>query len=133
VPAPADLTTAESPKGYGRYSRLERLDFEDHVVEWIEKCREAGGIPMFRTKYGDIAFLDEKGRPMLMGVCWLRSDEVPSVWFQNVPEKAYKKAANYLGEWRWFLWKYGGGEERGEPEPVLRPKGVGGFLFGGGK
>lgn len=123
----------EEKESNGRYSHLEKVDFETNVAPWIERCREAGGIPMFRTKYGGISFLDEKGRPMLMGVCWMRSDEVPSVWFQNVPKEAYDKAVNYLGEWRWFLWKYGGGEKRGEPEPALRPKGAGGFLFGGGR
>lgn len=116
---------------YGPSGRLPEADFREHVVEWIEKCRKARGIPMFRTKYGGVEFLDREGRPMMLGVCWMRSDEVPSTWFYNVPEKAYEIAENYLGEWRWFLWKYGGGEERGEPEPVLRPK-RGGFLFGGG-
>ncbi len=102
------------------------VDFTSHVAEWIRACRESGGYPIFKTHYGGYACRDEKGRPVLQGVC-LGGDPTrrpQSVWFVNVPEEDWRIAYFYTGEHRYFLWKYGGGREKGEPEPALARRGT---------
>jgi len=97
-----------------------RYPFKEHVVEWINECLRAGGKPTFQGIYAGKP-LKVDGSYALIAKCLGASKKVPYEGFTDVPEEDWKKSVLYRNEWKWYLWKYGGGKERGEPEPELRP------------
>lgn len=76
------------------------------VVEFIEACRSRGGVPLFKTAYGGTEFRDERGRPVVLAVCWGANGQVPSIKFTDVPEEDLSLIKETVGEWRLFLVKY---------------------------
>lgn len=86
------------------------IDFVENVGTWIKACREAGGIPVFRTKYaGERIYVD--GEPAVLAVCYGSEGRVPSVWFKNVPPSDYGLIEREIGEWRELAYKYAKGEK----------------------
>ena len=68
---------------------VEAVDWEENVADWIEACREAGGVVMFRTRYAGKRFEDPEhpGRYLVLGICYSPEKPCPSTWFKNVPEE----------------------------------------------
>ena len=124
----APLLSKEWRRKWAEYTRermirrmfWRKYPFKEHVVEWINECLEAGGTPTFQGIYA--------GKPLkvddeyaLIGKCVKPERYVHPGAFTDVPEEDWKVSVLYRNEWKWYLWKYGGGRERGEPEPELRP------------
>ncbi len=72
---------------------VEAVDWAENVADWIECCREAGGVPMFVTRYAGQRFKDPKhpGKYLVLGKCYAPEKPCPSMWFNNVPEEDVEK------------------------------------------
>jgi len=98
--------------------RVPKRDFEKHVAGWINRCRAEGGVPRFQAFYAGRP-LKYEDRPALLATCYGAAERVPRVLLTNVPEDDWSVAVLFVNDWEYFLWKYGGGKERGEPPPPL--------------
>ncbi|RLG58804.1 MAG: hypothetical protein DRN95_03630 [Candidatus Hydrothermarchaeota archaeon] len=83
------------------------LDFKNHVADMIEKCLVNEGVPTFKTRYAGERF----GKGVLF-VCYGKSDKIPHVWFNDVPEEDIEFMENNVGEWKYLLRKYGSEKQK---------------------
>ncbi|RLE55406.1 MAG: hypothetical protein DRJ40_08105 [Thermoprotei archaeon] len=85
------------------------------LVKFAKMCLAIGGLPMIRTKYGNISFtIEEKGRKYrgLMILCYGRAEYLPDEFiFAPVEDKEWMELASefekYVGDYRILLMKYG--------------------------
>jgi len=96
---------------------------KDSVLSFIEKCRKDKGIPMFKTKFGNLRFAIA-GKPAVMAVCWAGEDKVSSVIFSNVPYEDLRFLEEGVDDWRRLVKKYAP-----EKLPELEKYGI--FIKGG--
>ena len=76
-----------------RYSKL---------LEFVIRCRENRGIPLFRTRYASVPIYHKDKRAIYV-VCWGASDKVRSTAFYDVPEEVVSTMESMKGEWKWIL------------------------------
>jgi len=91
---------------------LERKWEPKSVVDFIIRCRDAKGIPQFRTHFVVPFRVDHK--PAVVAVCYGASREVPSTLFTNVPEHEYKALQDIEGDWKFILRAYGTEKQKRE-------------------
>jgi len=67
-----------------RTGTVEAIDWSANVSKLLEKCEDAGGVPMFRTKYLSERFKDPEypGKYLCLFICYARRW---SQWLNNVP------------------------------------------------
>ena len=73
--------------------------------EFIRKCVAAGGVPIFRTKYGG------KRLPgnAVIAACWGKGKEVPGGTITDVPPDIIAEMEKRTGDWKWLAERLGVG------------------------
>jgi len=73
------------------------------IREFIQKCLAAGGVPIFRTKYGG------KRLPgnAVIAACWGKGKEVPGGTITGVPEDIIAEMEKRAGDWKWLSERLG--------------------------
>jgi len=68
------------------------------IREFIRKCKAAGGVPIFRTKYGG------KRLPgnAVIAACWGKGKEVPGGTILDVPPELIEEMERRAGDWKWL-------------------------------
>ena len=67
------------------------------LVEFVKKCRAAGGTPMLRTGYGGVEFEDK-----LVVACWGEADKVPGGTITNIPKQLIDKCRETKGDYKYL-------------------------------
>jgi hypothetical protein len=66
-----------------RKGLIESIDWERNVSDYLGKCEEQGGIPMYRTRYlGRFEDREHPGKYLVLFICYGKKW---SVWFNAVP------------------------------------------------
>jgi len=68
------------------------------IKDFIRECVSAGGVPIFRTKYGG------KRLPgnAVIAACWGAGDKVKGGTITDVPLEIIEKMEKTTGDWRWL-------------------------------
>lgn len=68
------------------------------IRNFIEKCLAAGGVPIFRTKYGG------KRLPgnAVIAACWGAGEKVPGGTITDVPLEIIERMEKTRGDWKWL-------------------------------
>lgn len=70
---------------------------------FIARCTAAGGVPIFRTKYG--------GRRLpgnsVIAACWGKGKEVPGGTITDVPSDIIAEMEERTGDWKWLRERLG--------------------------
>ena len=65
-----------------RKGLIEAIDWGDNVKDFLERCEEQGGVPMFRTRYlGRFEDREHPGKYLVLFICY---NKKWSQWFNNV-------------------------------------------------
>jgi len=72
------------------------------VKEFARKCLDAGGIPVFRTRYGGRRLPDNA----VIAACLGKGDVVKGGTIENVPLDIIEKMEKTKGDYRWILSSY---------------------------
>jgi len=73
------------------------------LKKFIEKCRKAGGTPIFRTKYSGKRL---PGNAVIVA-CYGKGREVPGGTIVNVPEELIAEMEKRVGDWKWLAERLG--------------------------
>jgi len=74
------------------------------LVEWLEKCAECVGVPMFRTRFRKDEGVFYNGEPAAYAICWnSKKCDVPTVLFTDVPPELWLDMAGHTGDWERIL------------------------------
>jgi len=76
----------------------------DKVVEFIQGCREQGGIPFFYTGYSGDFIIDDK--PAVRTACWGGVGPEMSKMFTHVPEDIFETMKKRSGDWHFIVIRY---------------------------
>jgi len=70
---------------------------------FISRCISAGGVPIFRTKYGG------KRLPgnAVIAACWGKGKEVPGGTITDVPTDIIAEMEKRTGDWKWLAERLG--------------------------
>jgi len=73
------------------------------IRDFISKCLAAGGVPIFRTKYG--------GRRLpgnaVIAACWGAGDKVKGGTITDVPPDILAEMEKRVGDWKWLAERLG--------------------------
>jgi len=72
------------------------------IREFIRKCIEAGGTPIFRTKYGLRKFRDR-----VVAACWGAGEKVEGGTIVDVPPDIIAEMEEKVGDWKWLAERLG--------------------------
>jgi len=75
----------------------------DALREFIKKCLAAGGVPIFRTKYGGKRF---PGNAVVVA-CWGAGEKVKGGMITDVPTDIIEEMEKRTGDWKWLREKLG--------------------------
>jgi len=70
---------------------------------FLSKCLAAGGVPIFRTRYGDKRLPNNA----VIAACWGKGKEVPGGTILNVPEDIIVEMERRAGDWKWLRERLG--------------------------
>ena len=73
------------------------------IRKFIRECVAAGGVPIFRTKYGGRRI---KGNGVV-AACWGAGDRVPGGTIYNVPPDIIREMEEKVGDWKWLAERLG--------------------------
>jgi len=73
------------------------------IRRFISECLSAGGIPIFRTKYGGRRL---KGNSVV-AACWGAGDKVPGGTITDVPPDIIAEMERRVGDWKWLASRLG--------------------------
>ncbi|MHC1627549.1 MAG: hypothetical protein ACXQTI_01795 [Candidatus Nezhaarchaeales archaeon] len=73
------------------------------IREFIRRCLGAGGVPIFRTKYGG------KRLPgnTVIAACWGAGDKVKGGMITDVPPDIITEMEKRVGDWKWLAERLG--------------------------
>jgi len=71
--------------------------------EFISKCVAAGGVPIFRTRYGGKRLPNNS----VIAACWGKGKEVPGGTITDVPPDIIAEMERRTGDWKWLASKLG--------------------------
>lgn len=74
----------------------------DAVKEFIRKCLAAGGVPIFRTKYGGKRLPENS----VIAACWGKGNVVKGGTIKNVPSHIIDKMEKTTSDYKWLLETY---------------------------
>ncbi|MBA7696540.1 hypothetical protein ES703_105190 [subsurface metagenome] len=103
VPKPAEII-----KGVITVYGTSLGDYRENVADWITSCLEAGGLPMFRTRYAGLRWDGDR----VLVVCYAKADEVPGGFLEDVPRGDLELMERGVGDFRPLLEKYGTPSQR---------------------
>jgi len=83
----------------GQTGAKEAVLFKDGVAHFIEKCIDAGGKPVFISKFNNSRF---RGN-LLLGVCADGKERMKFKWFCDVPYDVLDKIENGQNDYTWLL------------------------------
>ena len=69
------------------------------LKEFARKCLDAGGVPIFRTKYGGKKLPDNS----VIAACWGKGDVVKGGTVTEVPPEIIDKMEKTKGDYKWLL------------------------------
>jgi len=75
----------------------------DALRSFITRCTSAGGVPIFKTKYGGKRLPNNA----VIAACWGKGKEVPGGTITNVPEDIITEMEHRTGDWKWLSEKLG--------------------------
>ena len=70
---------------------------------FIRECVNAGGVPIFRTKYGGRRI---KGNGVV-AACWGAGEKVKGGTITNVPPDIIEEMEKRVGDWKWLAKRLG--------------------------
>ena len=73
------------------------------IRNFISRCLAAGGVPIFKTKYGGKRFGDNS----VVAACWRKGKEVPGGTIVNVPPDIIAEMEKRTGDWKWLAQRLG--------------------------
>jgi len=73
------------------------------IRSFIAKCTSAGGVPIFRTKYGGKRLPNNS----VVAACWGKGSEVPGGTITNVPVDIINEMEKRAGDWKWLAERLG--------------------------
>lgn len=73
------------------------------IRSFISKCVAAGGVPIFRTKYGGKRLPNNS----VIAACWGKGKEVPGGTILNVPSEVISEMEKRTGDWKWLSERLG--------------------------
>jgi len=68
------------------------------IKSFIEKCLAAGGVPLFRTKYGGKRLPESA----VIAACWGKGDVVKGGTITDVPADILSEMEKRAGDWKWL-------------------------------
>jgi hypothetical protein len=68
------------------------------IKAFIEKCLAAGGVPLFRTKYGGKRLPESA----VIAACWGKGAEVKGGTITDVPADILAEMEKRAGDWKWL-------------------------------
>lgn len=71
------------------------------VKEFARRCLAAGGVPMFRTKYGG-----KRLENAVVAACWGKGDVVKGGTITNVPLEIIERMERETGDYKWLVEAY---------------------------
>lgn len=72
------------------------------VQDWIRRCIDAGGVPMFRTRmFGEPIVRD--GHRIVYGICYTLEKPVETLVIEDPPENVWEIMDKRVGEWKLIL------------------------------
>ena len=77
------------------------------LVEYVDKCLKAGGVPMVVPRYAGRRITGPDGSPAVIVRCWGKREEVPGGMVYGLPTEIVEKAEQYVGDYKWLLAEYG--------------------------
>jgi hypothetical protein len=69
------------------------------VREFARRCVEAGGIPIFKTRFGGKRFENNA----VVAACWGKANVVKGGKITNVPLDVIEKMEKTRGDYKWIL------------------------------
>lgn len=72
------------------------------VKDFARRCLAAGGIPMFRTKYGGKRLPENS----VVAACWGKGDVVKGGTIKNVPIDVIERMERETGDYKWLVEAY---------------------------
>ena len=69
------------------------------VRSFARKCLDAGGVPIFRTKFGG----KRLERNAVIAACWGKGDIVKGGTIVDVPTDVIEKMEKTRGDYKWIL------------------------------
>ncbi len=72
------------------------------VKEFARQCLAAGGVPMFRTRYGGKRLPNNS----VIAACWGKGDVVKGGTITDVPLDVIEKMEKTRGDYKWLVETY---------------------------
>ena len=69
------------------------------LKDFARRCLDAGGVPIFRTKYGGRRLPNNA----VIAACWGKGDVVKGGTITNVPIDVIEKMEKTKGDYKWLL------------------------------
>lgn len=69
------------------------------LKEFARRCLDAGGVPIFRTKYGGRRLPENS----VVAACWGKGDVVKGGTIKNVPTDVIERMEKTKGDYKWLL------------------------------
>jgi hypothetical protein len=69
------------------------------VRSFARRCLDAGGIPIFKTRFGGKRFENNA----VIAACWGKGDVVKGGKITNVPTDVIEKMEKTRGDYKWIL------------------------------
>jgi len=73
------------------------------IRSFISRCLAAGGIPIFRTKYGGKRLPNNR----VIAACWGAGKTVQGGTIENVPTDIIERMEKERGDWKWLRERLG--------------------------
>jgi len=98
-------------EAFGKRAAIAAVDWKENVADYIVACRTDGGIPMFRTRYGEQPLKTPDDKRVVLAVCWAGKGTMEGQFFVNVPEGDIETLERTVGNWKFLIEKYGSPED----------------------
>ena len=73
------------------------------IREFIRKCIDAGGVPIFRTRYGGRRFPNNA----VVAACWGAGSKVRGGMIVDLPPEIIQRMEETKGDWKWLAEELG--------------------------
>jgi len=98
-------------ESFGKKAAKTALDWKSNIADYIVACREDGGIPIVKTRYGGEPIRTDDGRKAALVVCWGGKGMIEGKFFINVPDEDIERMEREIGDWRVLIERYGSSDQ----------------------